>query len=262
MHMQRNVPAIQSLFTVLIALVLLTHTSASANERIRLTNGEWPPYLSEKLPHNGAASQIVHEAFAAVGIDVEYCFFPWKRAYNLAINGTYNGSLVWVKTSKREQDFYYSDIVITDPEYLFQLKSNKFKWKNINDLKGRTIGATLHTAYPTLEAAERQGILKIHRSGNYDKLYTRLLHERIDAIPQVSQVGKYYQRTSLTKKERAKITYSPTVLQLRQYHLILSKTVPENERFIELFNQGLAIIKASGRYYQIISAMDAGEYDK
>lgn len=252
----------KSLPTLIIALLLTVHSVAGANEQIRLTNGEWPPYLSEKLPQNGAASHIVTEAFAAVGVDVEYGFFPWKRAYQLAVDGIWHGTLIWVKTPERERDFYYSDVVISDPEYLFYLKSRKLKWKEVKDLKNLNIGATLHTVYPTLEAAEKEGILTIDRSGNYDNLYQRLLHKRIDAIPQVNQVGKYFQRARLSKKDRVQITHSSTVLQLRQYHLILSKNVEENSRFIELFNQGLAILKASGRYYEIISALDTGEYDK
>lgn len=252
----KSVPAI------IISLLLIVHTAAAASEQIRLTNGEWPPYLSEHLPHNGAASHIVKEAFAAVDIDVEYGFFPWKRSYQLAKEGAWNGTLIWVKTPESEKDFYYSDIVVADPEYLFSLKSRKLKWKKIRDLKGLTIGVPLHTVYPTLEAAEKDGILSIDRSDDYDSLYQRLLHKQIDAVPQVNQAGKYFLRTSLNKKDLAKITHSPTILQLRQYHLILSKNVADNKRLLGLFNQGLAILKARGRYYEIISALDSGEYDK
>ncbi len=52
--------------------------AAQTSKTIRLTNG-WQPYLSKDVPHHGFASHIVTEAFALVGVEVEYGFFPWKR---------------------------------------------------------------------------------------------------------------------------------------------------------------------------------------
>ncbi len=65
----------------LTALILLCGgvINVRAAETIRLTNGEWQPYLSKDAPHHGFASHIVTEAFALVGVEVEYGFFPWKR---------------------------------------------------------------------------------------------------------------------------------------------------------------------------------------
>lgn len=235
---------------------------ASAQDTIRLTNGEWAPYLSETLPHFGAASHIVAEAFAAVGVRTQYGFYPWKRSYKLAREGKWNGTLVWVYTRERAKDFYYTDVVITDFEYLFHLKTKDLTWNKIDDLKGITIGATLHTVYPPLEKAAAAGILKIERAGNYDNLYRRLLNHRIDAIPQVSQVGKYYQRTTLSPAERNRITHAGTILQERNYHLILSKRAENSQQFIALFNKGLAIIRKNGKYEKIIRALNRGAYDR
>ena len=131
---------------VLICSVLIW-SAAFAQDRIKLTNGEWAPYLSKNQPHFGAASHIVREAFSAVGVEVEYGFFPWKRSYRLAQKGAWNGTLVWVYTPERAKDFLYSDVVIKDQEYLFHLKSRVLKWQEIADLQGLTIGVTPHTVY-------------------------------------------------------------------------------------------------------------------
>ena len=52
-------------------------TSIAASEKIRLTTGEWLPYLSEGLKHNGVGAHIVKKAFSLEGIEVEIRFFPW-----------------------------------------------------------------------------------------------------------------------------------------------------------------------------------------
>ena len=137
----------------------------------------------------------------------------------------------------------------------------KLNWEKIDDLRGLSIGATLHTVYPPVERAAAKGILRIERAGNYDNLYRRLLNHRIDAIPQVSQVGKYYLRTTLAPEDRDKITYAETVLQKRRYHVILSKVPKNNKTLVRLFNKGLAIIRANGTYDAVIKALDRGAYD-
>lgn len=236
--------------------------AAATADRILLTNGEWAPYLSERLPHFGAASHIVAEAYKAAGVDVQYGFFPWKRSYKLAREGHWHGTLVWVYTAERAEDFLYSDVVIQDPEYLFHLKSRPLNWQTPVDLTGLTIGTTLHTVYPTLEQAAKAGILRLERAGNYDSLYRRLLKHRIDAIPQVSQVGRYYQQQTLSAEERDRITHAPTIVQERQYHLILSKKAVGSGALITRFNEGLRAIKADGTYARIIKALETGAYDK
>ena len=113
-----------------IFAMMLMGGELAAQDRVRLTNGEWAPYLSEHLPHHGAASHIVKEAFAAVGIQTQYGFFPWKRSYKLARQGKWGGTLVWVYTPERAKDFYYTDVVITEVEYLFHLKEKKLNCLN------------------------------------------------------------------------------------------------------------------------------------
>lgn len=250
----------QRLLLILTVLGLFT-SDAMATGDVLLANGEWAPYLSPNLPHYGAASHIVTEAFQAAGVSTTYHFYPWKRAYILAENGTCNGSLVWTHTPERDNLFVYSNVVIHESEFLFHLKSIKLEWRTIEDLKGLTIGATLHTSYPTLEEAEKKGILQIERAGNYDTLFKRLLRKRIDAIPMVSQVAAFYLRNTIPIKDQDYITFSDTVLQQRQYHLILTKQLQENKNLISRFNNGLAAIKENGKYDKIVQALKQGEYD-
>ncbi|MBU2254212.1 MAG: amino acid ABC transporter substrate-binding protein, partial [Gammaproteobacteria bacterium] len=61
---------------LLSALFSLFCGAFAAAESVRLTNGEWPPYLGEQLPHKGVASRTVAEAFALQGIDVAWEFHP------------------------------------------------------------------------------------------------------------------------------------------------------------------------------------------
>jgi polar amino acid transport system substrate-binding protein len=139
--------------------------SAQTSKTIRLTNGEWQPYLSEDAPHHGFASHIVTEAFALVGVEVEYGFFPWKRSFKLAKEGTWDGSVVWVDSDERREYFLYSDPVVPSKMAFFHLKGSDFDWNSYEDLKGIRIGGTLEYAYgKEFDAAEKAGIIRTNRA--------------------------------------------------------------------------------------------------
>ena len=244
---------------------MISTSTSPAREVVRLSNGEWPPYLSQNLPDQGAASQIIRAAFAEVDVDVEYVFRPWKRAYRYAASGyaegrVCHGTVVWVYTDERSKSFYYSDVVIEDNEVLFHLQKKPLKWQKIEDLHGKVIGGTAHTTYPLLEKAEEQGHLSIQRAGNYDTLFSRLLAGRIDAVPQVKNVGRYYLLNSLKDSERRRITFSPTVVDNRKYHVLFSRISDSDFHFLFLFNRGLQRIKENGVYAKIIEDLEKGKY--
>jgi polar amino acid transport system substrate-binding protein len=252
---------------LIFSTLLLFSNVLIAKEVVHLTSGEWPPYLSSNLHENGYASHIVKEAFAEVDIDVVFGYFPWKRSFQYAKRGLnpngeiWNGSLVWTHSNERENDFYYSESVISAQEVLFHLKDSSFSWVKVDELKGKVIGGTSHTMYPLFEEAEDNGYITIDRAGNYDILFKRLLKKRIDAVPQVKHVGNYFLRNSLTLDERAKVTFSPTIIQTRTYHLILSKKLNSNKKLIQLFNEGLNKIKIKGKYNELETSFYDGGYD-
>lgn len=240
----------------LLFLLFLIVGDVQSDEKVRLTNGEWAPYLSKTLPKNGVVSLIVKEAFKVKGINVDYGFFPWKRAYILAERGDWDGSVVWIKTPERSANFLYSDVVISETLYLFHHASRPLTWEQPEDLRGLTVGVTLHTAYPTLSALEKKGIIKLKRAGDYKQLFQRLFAGRVDVVPLNLTVGLYYLRRELPKEAQTLIKASPTQLPYRDYHLILSKAAPDSERYLALFNEGLRTLKASGRYDQIMRELE------
>jgi polar amino acid transport system substrate-binding protein len=239
--------------------------SLMGHEVLRITNGEWAPYLSERLPQHGLGSRIVSSAFKEVGIEIEYGFFPWKRAFQYGRDGhgvdgkPWHGSVLWIKNQEREKDFYFSDPVIVDEQTLFFLKEGApVEWKELSDLKGKVFGGTAHTAYPALEEGVRKGWFTINRGAGYDDLFKRLLANRIDAILNVKRVGQYYIRANISPEQRRRIARSKNIIEERAYHLILSRKHKWSERLIKEFNRGLKKIKMNGKYDHILNEFDAG----
>lgn len=259
---------LSSRLIILIALFTMAEAALFGNSTIYLTNGEWPPYLSDNLHGYGFASQVVTEAFALEGVDVQYGFFPWSRSYLLAKEGMresgqrWNGTVVWSYRDDRAEFFNYSDPVVIEKLVLFFLKDNYLEWEEIEDLEGLIIGGTQHTSYLVLEEAQSRGLLRIERLGDYTMLFNRLLEERFDAFPMEEYVGRHFINTTLTEKEKERVAINEKAVEdIRQFHLILAKDVEENDRFMELFNSGLKKLKETGRFEELHRMLRSGYFD-
>lgn len=235
-------------FIISMFLIFAVYVSAVlAEETVRITNGEWPPYLSKDLKGYGIASRIVTEAFALEGIKVEYGFFPWKRAFYLAEKGEWDGAAVWLRSPERERDFYLSDPIVKSSYVFFHLKSFGFNWKNIDDLRGLKIGATIGYDYgEKFEKAEKDGIINVVRVPSDEQNLMKLLHGRIDIFPLDMEVG-YTMLYKMYKPETiSMITNHSLPLRADPLHLLLTKKNGKNAKLMELFNKGLKKLGEKG----------------
>jgi polar amino acid transport system substrate-binding protein len=251
------------LIAVVLALLTPGETLADAKKTVRLTNGEWQPFMSEEVPHYGFASHIVTEAFANVGIEVEYGFFPWARAYKLSKDGTWDGGAVWWDTEERREFHYFSEAVAPATTVLFHLKDKDFDWKTYEDLGNVRIGATLEYSYGTaFDEAEAAGTIKTNRAPKDETNLKKLLKGRVDVFPGELMVTYAQIRDTFSEEEAARFTHHELPINDQPLHLMLSKKVEGNEDLRNLFNEGLRQLKESGRYDQIIADAVAGKYAK
>ena len=237
--------------------------AAQTSKTIRLANGEWQPYLSKDAPHHGFASHVVTEAFAQVGVEVEYGFFPWARSYKLAKDGRWDGTLVWFDSEDRRKDFLFSDPVVLSTLAFFHLKNTKFDWDTYDDLRDVRVGATLAYFNGTeFEEAEAAGIFKVNRAPNDETGLKKLLKGRIDVFAGNITVTYAQIRDTFPKEQAAQFTHHDKPIWINSQHLLLSKKVPTSEQMLARFNEGLKLLKESGKYDQIIADALAGKYDK
>lgn len=232
-----------------------------AKDTVRLTNGEWPPYLSERFLHFGLASRIVTEAFALEGVKVEYGFFPWARSLKLAQDGDWDGSVVWRGSEERAQKFYISDEVVPDKVVFFHLKRTPFDWKTVDGLQGVRIGATVSYQYGSdFDAADAAGKLQVERAPNDETNLRKLMGERFQVFPINVDVGYYMLRLQFKEDEVALVTHHPKPVTEAPLRLLLSKKVAGNEQLMALFNRGLKRLRDSGKIDQYTTESRKGLY--
>ena len=237
--------------------------AAQTSETIRITNGEWQPFLSKDVPHYGFASHIVTEAFALVGVEVEYGFFPWSRAMKLAREGMWDGTAVWGTSEERLQQFHFSDAVVPTTYVFFHLKTTPFDWDDYDDLGDLKIGGTVEYSYSdAFKAAEAAGIFRTIRGRSDEVSLKNLLKGRIDVFPGEVMVTYEQIRDTFSEQEAALFTHHAKPIVDKPLFVLLNKGVPGNEHMRDLFNEGLKQLKESGRYDQIIADALAGKYAK
>lgn len=230
---------------------------------MRVAIGEWPPFVSENLEHYGLAARIVTEAFAAVGNDVRYRFYPWKRAYLETTQGDQDATAIWTKTPDREGEVLFSAPVLTADKVFFHLEGTDFEWSSIEDLEGYTVGATRGYGYgDAFDEAANEGRIDVEYVDSDLQNFRKLIRGRIDLFPMTEAVGYSILNTEFEEDRVADVTRHPRPVQQAVFHLLFSKAVDGNEEMRKRFNRGLAELRENGRIEQYLRESRQGEYIK
>jgi len=248
-------------YTLLAVFMLTTDIFA---ETIRITNGEWEPFLSNYSYQYGLDSHIVTEAFKLEGITVEWGFFPWQRAYQNARDGKeWDASCCWWPDDDTKKEFLVSDTITKTSFVFFHLKSYNFHWSSLQDLQGLKIGGTSKYYYGKefMDAMAAQ-TLDVEITSKDQFNYKKLLAGKIQIFPNEPAVGKAQIKNYLSPDEAELLTHNPKKFGISTLHLIISKDHKRNKYFIDKLNAGLKKLKASGRYQQMLNDLAAGKYDK
>ena len=240
------------LFSLLFCLSPLSH-SADGEETIRITTGHWPPYLDEDRPDGGFLARIIREAFATEDIKAEFTFFPWSRALALVKTRNFQASAVWSCTKERRRDFLYSAPILPYQYVFYHRQKMAFDWDSLSDLEGMAVGLTQDYSYgQTLSAAMNSGLVNADVTTSDLANFRKLLLGRIDLFPMDPVVGEAMIGEQLGPEARARLEFHPKALRSALYHLPFSRDDPEAGRLRRAFDRGLAKLRESGRYQDII----------
>ncbi len=237
--------------------------AADTDRTVRLTNGEWPPYTSEKLKHGGVFTHLVTEAFKHSGYRTEYEYHPWNRSYQIAQQGQADGSLTWAPTPEREADFIFSDPVTLNKKVIFHLRSFEFDWKTIQDLEGLRIGATDKYTYGNeFDLAAKSGQLTVEYVSADELNIRKLLAGRIQIFPMEIEVGYALLDRELESSQTRLITNHPRPIQITPICVAISRKIDKHraQSLIEALNKGLEHLRSSGRYEQLMWDSRSGKY--
>ncbi|WP_018690909.1 substrate-binding periplasmic protein [Algicola sagamiensis] len=245
----------------LLVFILFSQPIA-AKEVIRIANGGWAPYTGEDLPDKGIFSYIVTEAFRRAGLEVEYEFFPWTRAYHYAKTGERDGTIPWKWAKERAQFFYFSEPIMSYSYNFYHLKEKTIQWEQLSDLKMYSIAATKGYNYgEDFHKAEREKIINVSRLVfELPDMLKLLINKRMDIIVASHHVAEFALYRNFTKEERALVTFDPKVLDTGGLRVLLSIKIPENKTRIKLLDEQIIKMRQQGEIKEIVQKKLRGEF--
>lgn len=206
---------------------------------IRISAGEWPPFIGQHLENNGFVAEIIRKVFKDAGYEVEFHFFPWARAYAEAKAGRYDATAIWMFNQERTVDFYYSEAVSDERFVFFHHKETDFHWESLYDLKGLHLGGGIAYSYGAeLDRLLETQQIKMSRVNDPKQNFERLAKKRIDLMPEEIHIG-YYTLDKYLPQWREMITHHPKPFLINNNYLLFPKMGERSEQLLTLFNHGL-----------------------
>lgn len=236
---------------ILIISVVFLSASFSTADTVKIATLNWEPYVGEELQDYGAHGAIVKEAFKRVGKDVEFSFYPWKRAYFIALKG--NSFLISASENKeRRQIFFYSEPYDNAASYLIGLKKNGYAFNgNLENLAKYRIG--LLRGHYLVKLLQDSGVENIDEVTTDISNFKKLFSGRIDfmAMSKIPAIELLRNDQTINGTLSEIIFYEPPLGE-NPIHLIGHKEMAGSAEIIAEFNKGLALIREDGTYDEIM----------
>ncbi len=238
---------------LLFILINLWAVGAIAQQPLRISFIEYKPFSSNSLPKFGFINEIIREAFAIEGIEVEFILTSPAKAYQSIKNGDIDASSGWAPTEERKAYAGFTKPIYTSSIVLFSHRDNPISWSRLNANKRIEMGVTKNYYYGEMFTKARTNRLFSVQTAVSDKInFKKLIRRRIDAFPISLNAGINMLENNLSRHQRANITYSTVAIAKDPMSLMVSKQYRDHHKVIATFNRGLAKLKASGRYQELI----------
>ncbi len=233
-----------------------------AGETIYISTGEFLPFHGEQLENQGFANHVVSEAFQREGYKVQFEYFPWKRAYEMAKKGKYHGTAAWAYRVDREKDFIYGDSIYPSITVFIYHKDNPIPhWKELLSLHPYEIGATRGYTYTKnfwdLADSKR---LKIQLVTRDLQNFTKLLKKRIDLFPIDIVTFKEILRTKFEPEDQKLFLVHDKPFFKTENSVIFPKSRKDTYKWVNIFNQGLLKLKTDGTHEKMWGDLLEGKY--
>lgn len=215
---------------------------SSAADTVLLSTLEWPPYSSQELPGGGASVVVARKAFAAVGLNLEVQFFPWKRAVDTGLKGDgFFGYMPEYKAERLVPICHMSNIMGDSPLGIIQRKDKPLAWKRLEDLARHTLGVVAgYVNTEEFDALMNSGRLDIRPVADDLTNIRKVQGGRIDGAVMDENVFDYLMsRDPYLRENPGNVEFNQNILELKGLYICFRKN-KEGKRLHDLFNKGLA----------------------
>jgi len=240
-----------------IFLVLLTVLAATSHaEGSRLSSvvlaveDSWPPYANSA--GQGISTQIVQQAFAAVGIKLMVKVSPYARVLDQVEKGIFVGGYNVTRQGSTEKKFLFGQQALLQASASFYFSNdNKAaqRYQNIADIPaGTSVGVIIDYEYGDLFEQHKNRFKEVKVSSQ-EQVINMLRLGRIDSAILFDAVAKHTLKAmSLTESSIRKGPLN----HVSDIYVAFSRMHKHGHYFSDKLDQGLVLIKKSGQYDDLL----------
>jgi len=237
---------------LLPVLALLAAAPANAVGLRLVTGADYPPYAGPDLPHGGMATELVLAAFEAAGRPLEPIeFLPWKRGYQAVLDGQFDATFPYVDTPSRRRAMLFS-APLYDIEIWPVFRADRMhSYSGPDSLIGLTLCQPVGYAPPTaLQQMIDTGLLRLVQPATMPLCARQLLAGRVDLLVNSIPLFNTIVRPEWHGGPALLLGDHPVVDN--PLFLLTALGNPQGPQIMADFAQGLALLRANGRYQAIV----------
>lgn len=234
----------------------LTVAFGAPSPAVHFAIGDWEPLTSSTHAEKRTLERVVREAYALMGVKVEFSYYPWTRSALMVERGEADGTFPWNLTPDRRARFVaHKTSLLTSPSVFFHIKGTSFDWQTLEDLKKYRVGVT--QGYKE-ESLYRDLGIAAEVVASEESNFHKLLLGRIDVYMTTQIVGYEMIANLFPPDERARFTHHPKVASTSEFFVLFSKQRPSSVEYARLLDEGLRKLHASGAYRRIMAEHGIG----
>jgi polar amino acid transport system substrate-binding protein len=244
---------IRSIVCILTILSSVLGSISVQAEKITAVGDPWPPFLDPNRPSKGIVVEIATAAYATQGYELEMSFVPWARAI-AGVKSASSDLLLGTWFTKERTDYLmYSEPYLDNSIKFIKKKGDDFEYSDVESLTGKSVGIVRGYGYGE-EFSDAENFKKPEAKNliiNIRKLVAGRINLAIEDELVARSIMAEEDPDLLDQVEFSKIDYSTNAL-----HVTSGLANAKHKELIEAFNKGLAEIKASGEYAEILDSLN------
>lgn len=230
-----------------------------------LTGSNYAPFTHKDWPGQGMLTEIVNAAMEATPSPLTYSISwenDWSKHLSPMLDGeSHDMGFPWFRpdcdndpTSSRCANFHFSEPLVDLVILLFARADAPLTFTQDSDLHGKTLCRPAGYFTHDLDRAGRewltQGLVRLEQPNSPDACFDLLMQGKVDAVALNEFLGvqKMYEM-GLSDK----VVPVQRPLSVEGLHVIISKKHWRGTAHLYRFNAGLAALKLTDRYNEIVS---------
>lgn len=242
----RHRPAITATFRATLgALVLSSVCTLSlaqpAAPVVKLATLDWPPYTGQNVPHGGVSTQIVREAFDAVGYQMQPGYYPWSRAMSaISFGQGYVGYYPEYSSLRTKKSCLLSGPIGSSRLGFAQKKARYLPWNSVRDLSRYRIGVVRdYVNSEPLDAAISAGEQAVDEARDDAQNLRKLIVGRVDlAVIDAAVMAHLMNADDSLRAHVADLSFNSRLLEIKDLYVCFRKD-DTGRAARDIFNAGL-----------------------